>query len=178
VRSSPGSARNILLFRFFISLVLGPLNSLVWCHREPSATIRSGAVYRAGIFRTVLTSERRGRARATPPVRALHADDPTEPQHKGSTLGVYSFGLIFVSARTNKRHHHQFLDPDPAYLKRSSGALSAASRSSLSPARNPLAPAALVALFLPRLLLSTPTGATKVSTHTTTPSQVSFRETA
>jgi hypothetical protein len=24
----------------------------------------------------------------------------------GSTLGVYSFGLIFVSARTNKRHHH------------------------------------------------------------------------
>jgi hypothetical protein len=25
----------------------------------------------------------------------------------GSTLGVYSFGLIFVSARTNKRHHHQ-----------------------------------------------------------------------
>jgi hypothetical protein len=25
----------------------------------------------------------------------------------GSTLGVYNFGLIFVSARTNKRHHHQ-----------------------------------------------------------------------
>jgi hypothetical protein len=24
----------------------------------------------------------------------------------GSTLGVYSFVLIFVSARTNKRHHH------------------------------------------------------------------------
>jgi hypothetical protein len=24
----------------------------------------------------------------------------------GSTLGVYGFGLIFVSARTNKRHHH------------------------------------------------------------------------
>jgi hypothetical protein len=23
----------------------------------------------------------------------------------GSTLGVYSFGLIFVSARTNKRHN-------------------------------------------------------------------------
>jgi hypothetical protein len=23
-----------------------------------------------------------------------------------STLGVYNFGLIFVSARTNKRHHH------------------------------------------------------------------------
>jgi hypothetical protein len=24
----------------------------------------------------------------------------------GSTLGIYIFGLIFVSARTNKRHHH------------------------------------------------------------------------
>jgi len=24
----------------------------------------------------------------------------------GSTLGVYSFGLIFVSARTNEGHHH------------------------------------------------------------------------
>jgi uncharacterized cupredoxin-like copper-binding protein len=24
----------------------------------------------------------------------------------GSTLGVYSFGLIFFSARTNKGHHH------------------------------------------------------------------------
>ena len=35
----------------------------------------------------------------------------------GSTLGVYSFGLIFVSARTNKiaetnkRHHHHHLRP-------------------------------------------------------------------
>jgi hypothetical protein len=27
----------------------------------------------------------------------------------GSTLGVYSFGLIFVSARTNKKHHHHGL---------------------------------------------------------------------
>jgi hypothetical protein len=26
----------------------------------------------------------------------------------GSTLGVYSFGLIFVSARTNQRHHHHW----------------------------------------------------------------------
>jgi hypothetical protein len=25
----------------------------------------------------------------------------------GSTLGVYNFGLIFVSERTNKRHHHR-----------------------------------------------------------------------
>jgi hypothetical protein len=29
-----------------------------------------------------------------------------QPRMVGSTLGVYSFGLIFVSARTNKRHHH------------------------------------------------------------------------
>jgi cell shape-determining protein MreD len=28
----------------------------------------------------------------------------------GSTLGVYIFGLIFVSARTNKRHHHHRID--------------------------------------------------------------------
>ena len=28
------------------------------------------------------------------------------PRMVGSTLGVYIFGLIFVSARTNKRHHH------------------------------------------------------------------------
>jgi hypothetical protein len=27
----------------------------------------------------------------------------------GSTLGVYSFALIFVSARTNKRHHQHLL---------------------------------------------------------------------
>jgi hypothetical protein len=29
-----------------------------------------------------------------------------QPRMVGSTPGVYSFGLIFVSARTNKRHHH------------------------------------------------------------------------
>jgi hypothetical protein len=29
-----------------------------------------------------------------------------QPLVVGSTLGVYSVGLIFVSARTNKRHHH------------------------------------------------------------------------
>jgi hypothetical protein len=34
-------------------------------------------------------------------------DRPSKhPRMVGSTLGVYSFGLIFVSARTNKRHHH------------------------------------------------------------------------
>jgi hypothetical protein len=30
-----------------------------------------------------------------------------------SILGVYSFGLIFVSARTNKRHHHRL---GPSYF--------------------------------------------------------------
>jgi ribonuclease HI len=46
------------------------------------------------------------------------------------------------------------------------------------PARTPLAaPAALVALPLPRLLLSTTTGATKASTSNTTLSQSSFRAT-
>ena len=30
-----------------------------------------------------------------------------EPSMVGSTLGVYISGLIFVSARTNKRHHHR-----------------------------------------------------------------------
>jgi hypothetical protein len=30
----------------------------------------------------------------------------------GSTLGVYSFALIFVSARTNTRHHHSITVSD------------------------------------------------------------------
>jgi hypothetical protein len=30
----------------------------------------------------------------------------------GSTLGVYSFGLIVVSAGTNKRHHHHHHNPE------------------------------------------------------------------
>jgi hypothetical protein len=38
----------------------------------------------------------------------------------GSTLGVYSFGLIFVSARTNKRHHHLPF-PKPYALNHSTG---------------------------------------------------------
>ena len=33
---------------------------------------------------------------------------PSKQTHMvGSTLGVYNCGLVFVSARTNKRHHHQ-----------------------------------------------------------------------
>jgi hypothetical protein len=35
------------------------------------------------------------------------SDGPSkQPRMVGSTLGVYSFALIFVSARTNKRHYH------------------------------------------------------------------------
>ena len=37
----------------------------------------------------------------------ISARPSKQPRMVGSTLGVYSFGLIFVSARTNKRHHHQ-----------------------------------------------------------------------
>jgi len=37
-----------------------------------------------------------------------------QPRMVGSTLGVYSFGLIFVSARTNKRHHHHWRRPGAA----------------------------------------------------------------
>ena len=36
----------------------------------------------------------------------ISAGPSKQPRMVGSTLGVYSFGLIFVSARTNKRHHH------------------------------------------------------------------------
>jgi hypothetical protein len=36
----------------------------------------------------------------------ISARPSKQPRMVGSTLGVYSFGLIFVSARTNKRHHH------------------------------------------------------------------------
>ena len=36
----------------------------------------------------------------------IRARPPKQPRMLGSTIGVYSFGLIFVSARTNKRYHH------------------------------------------------------------------------
>jgi hypothetical protein len=35
----------------------------------------------------------------------ISARPSKQPRMVGSTLGVYSFALIFVSARTNKRHH-------------------------------------------------------------------------
>jgi hypothetical protein len=36
----------------------------------------------------------------------ISARPSKQPRMVGSTLGVYSFGLMVVSARTNKRHHH------------------------------------------------------------------------
>jgi hypothetical protein len=36
----------------------------------------------------------------------ISARPSKHPRMVGSTLGVYDSGLIFVSARTNKRHHH------------------------------------------------------------------------
>ncbi len=40
----------------------------------------------------------------------ISARPSKHPRMVGSMLGVYSFGLIFVSARTKKRHHHLLLD--------------------------------------------------------------------
>ena len=36
----------------------------------------------------------------------ISARPSKQPRMVGITLRVYSFGLIFVSARTKKRHHH------------------------------------------------------------------------
>jgi hypothetical protein len=41
----------------------------------------------------------------------ISARPSKQPRMVGSTLGVYSFGLIFVPARTNKRYHHHDLRP-------------------------------------------------------------------
>ena len=48
-----------------------------------------------------------GAARTILLFHTISARPSKQPHMVGSTLGVYSFGLIFVSARTNKRHHHQ-----------------------------------------------------------------------
>ena len=47
-----------------------------------------------------------GAARTILLLHTISARLSKQPRMVGSTLGVYSFGLIFVSARTNKRHHH------------------------------------------------------------------------
>jgi hypothetical protein len=48
-----------------------------------------------------------GAARTILLFHTISARPSKQPRMVGSTLGVFSFGLIFVSARTNKRHHHQ-----------------------------------------------------------------------
>jgi hypothetical protein len=47
-----------------------------------------------------------GAARTIQRFHTISARPSKEARMVGSTLGVYSFALIFVSARTNKRHHH------------------------------------------------------------------------
>jgi hypothetical protein len=49
---------------------------------------------------------RPGAARTILLFHIISASPSKQPRMVGSTLAVYSFGLIFVSARTNKRHHH------------------------------------------------------------------------
>jgi hypothetical protein len=50
---------------------------------------------------------RPGAARTILLFHIISARPSKQPCMVESTLGVYSFGLIFFSARTNKRHHHQ-----------------------------------------------------------------------
>jgi hypothetical protein len=62
---------------------------------EEGGSVRSGP----GEARTILLFD------------TISARPSKQPRMVGSTLGVYSFALIFVSARTNKRHHHQVQAP-------------------------------------------------------------------
>jgi len=58
--------------------------------KEEEGGVRSGP----GAARTILL------------FHTISARPSKQPLMVGSTLGVYTFGLIFVSARTNRRHHH------------------------------------------------------------------------
>jgi hypothetical protein len=51
-----------------------------------------------------------GSARTILLFHIISARSSKQSRMVGSTLGVYNFGLIFVSARTNKRHHHHQTD--------------------------------------------------------------------
>jgi hypothetical protein len=53
-----------------------------------------------------------GEARTILLFHTISARPSKQPRMVGSTLGVCSFGLIFVSARTNKKHHHQAVRED------------------------------------------------------------------
>jgi hypothetical protein len=52
---------------------------------------------------------RTGAARTILFFHIISARPSKQSRMVGSTLGVYSFALIFVSARTHKRHHHHTL---------------------------------------------------------------------
>ncbi len=67
-----------------------PFNCSYRNKNEEGGGVRSGP----GAARTILL------------FHTISARPSKQPRMVGSTLGVYSFGLIFVSARTNKRHHH------------------------------------------------------------------------
>jgi hypothetical protein len=56
----------------------------------------------------------------------------------GSTLGVYSFGLTFVSARTNKRHHHHVTLPHTILLVGCVNRASAAKKQQRCASRKPM----------------------------------------
>jgi hypothetical protein len=60
---------------------------------------------------------RPGAARTILLCHIISARPSKQARMVGSTLGVYSFGLILVSARTNKRHHHQDAGLDLAECK-------------------------------------------------------------
>ena len=63
-----------------------------------------------------------GAARTILLLHVISARPSKQPRMVGSNLGVYSFGLIFVSARTNKRHQHlggQFAGGRPSVFQRS-----------------------------------------------------------
>jgi hypothetical protein len=51
-----------------------------------------------------------GAARTILLFHIISARPSKQPRMVGGTLGVYRFGLIFVSAKTNKRHHHQLTE--------------------------------------------------------------------
>jgi hypothetical protein len=68
---------------------IGHIGHMVFGGEEEGGGVRS----RPGAARTILL------------FHIISARPSKQPRMVGSTLGVYSFGLIFVSARTNKRHH-------------------------------------------------------------------------
>jgi len=89
VKFSSVGAGTVLLFILGLNLGgVGPVRDF----REGGR--RGGVRSRSGAARTILL------------FHIISARPSKQPRMIESTLGVYSFGLIFVSAGTNKRHHH------------------------------------------------------------------------